>query len=241
MAGELTAVRVLAPHFGDSASVWTNVIGVILAALAGGAWCGGRFAAREGADKLPTRLMIIAGLMFGVVPFAAGPLGSWLLPAELPLDAAMPALVRGSFVATAVLFGLPMFLLGTLAPLLVAGLAQSGVAVGRAAGGISAAGTLGSLAGTFAATHWLVPEYGCRIAMAIAGALLAVAGLLVAARNAARAAAGIAVAVVGLSAAGYGQWLRPAPPGRKLLAEVESRYQFLQVQREQTTGSPDRT
>ena len=31
MAGELTAVRVLAPHFGDSASVWTNVIGVILA------------------------------------------------------------------------------------------------------------------------------------------------------------------------------------------------------------------
>ena len=37
MAAELTAVRLLAPHFGDSAYVWTNVIGVILAAMALGA------------------------------------------------------------------------------------------------------------------------------------------------------------------------------------------------------------
>jgi spermidine synthase len=241
MAGELTAVRVLAPHFGDSASVWTNVIGVILAALAGGAWCGGRLAAREGASKLPTRLMIIAGLMFGIVPFAARPLGGWLLPAELPLDAAMPAIVRGSFVATAVLFGLPMFLLGTLAPLLVAGLAKAGVPVGRAAGGISAAGTLGSLAGTFAATHWLVPEYGCRIAMSIAGALLVLAGLLVAARQAARVTAALALATVSLAVTGHGGPLRSPRPGRELLAEVESRHQFLQVQREHTNGAPART
>ena len=46
MAAELTGVRLLAPHFGDSAYVWTNVIGVILAALACGAWFGGRAAAR---------------------------------------------------------------------------------------------------------------------------------------------------------------------------------------------------
>jgi spermidine synthase len=241
MAGELTAVRVLAPHFGDSASVWTNVIGVILAALAAGAWCGGRLAARDGADKLPTRLMIIAGLMFGIVPFAANPLGSWLLPAELPLDAAMPAIVRGSFVATAVLFGLPMFLLGTLAPMLVAGLTRAGVAVGRAAGGISAAGTLGSLAGTFAATHWLVPQYGCRVAMSIAAALLVLAGLLVATRRAARVTAVFAIASVSLAVTGHGGPLRSPAPGRELLAEVESRYQFLQVQREHTPGSPDRT
>ena len=31
MSVELTAVRAMAPHFGDSAYVWTNVIGVILA------------------------------------------------------------------------------------------------------------------------------------------------------------------------------------------------------------------
>jgi hypothetical protein len=86
-----------------------------------------------------------------------------------------------------------MFLLGTLSPLLVAGLVRGGVPVGRAAGGISAAGTLGSLAGTFAATHWLVPEHGCRIAMSVAGALLVVAGLLVAHGKRARSAAGLAL------------------------------------------------
>ena len=49
MSIELTAVRLLAPHFGDSAVVWTNVIGVILVALAVGAWLGGR---TGGADQV---------------------------------------------------------------------------------------------------------------------------------------------------------------------------------------------
>ena len=40
MALELTAVRLMAPHFGDSAYVWTNVIGVILVAMALGAFLG---------------------------------------------------------------------------------------------------------------------------------------------------------------------------------------------------------
>ena len=50
MAAELTAVRLFAPHFGDSAYVWTNVIGVILAAMAVGAALGGRLGAREAAE-----------------------------------------------------------------------------------------------------------------------------------------------------------------------------------------------
>jgi predicted membrane-bound spermidine synthase len=99
MAAELTAVRLLAPHFGDSAYVWTNVIGVILAALAAGALLGGRLAQRPQAPRTLRRLLVAAGLLLVLVPFLSLPLGAWLLPADLPLDAAMPALVRGSFVA----------------------------------------------------------------------------------------------------------------------------------------------
>ena len=55
MAAELTAVRLLAPHFGDSAYVWTNVIGVILAAMALGATLGGRLCGRDGARRWPAR------------------------------------------------------------------------------------------------------------------------------------------------------------------------------------------
>jgi spermidine synthase len=241
MAAELTAVRLLAPHFGDSAYVWTNVIGIILGALAGGAWIGGRLAARGDAAAWPTRLLSIAGCMLAVAPFVSGRLGGWLLPLDLPLDAAMTAIVRGSFVATAVLFAPPMLLLGAVSPLLVTALVRAHVPVGRAAGGIGAVGTLGSLAGTFAATHWLVPEFGCRIALVLAAALLIGAGLVVAGSARGRAAA----VLLGLLAAGspllHGAHLRAANPGRELLAERESRYQFLQVQRDLGPAGSRRT
>lgn len=240
MAAELTAVRVLAPHFGDSAYVWTNVIGVILAALAAGAWLGGRLAGRSDGHALASVLLAGAGLLVAVVPFAAGPLANWLLPAELPLDAAMPAMVRGSLVATAVLFAPPLLLLGAVSPLLVTDLARGGVAVGRAAGTVSAAATVGSLAGTFAATHWLVPQFGCRAALAIGGASLLAAAAIVATTRS-RAKLGAAVLLAAASGFLHGGPLRPPQPGRELLAERETAIQYLQVQREARADGPART
>lgn len=240
MAAELTAVRVQAPHFGDSAYVWTNVIGVILAALAAGAWLGGRLSGRPSAATALVLLLAGAGALLALAPFVAGPLGGWLLPGELPLDAAMPAIVRGSFVATTLLFAPPLLLIGAIAPLLVTQLANAGVPVGRAAGGVSAAGTLGSLLGTFAATHWLVPSFGCRASLAIAGTVLLAAAALVAASRPRRTVGAVLLLAAG-SAFGHQGPLRPAMPGRVLLAEQETRYQFLQVVREPTGAGPDRT
>lgn len=240
MAAELTAVRVLAPHFGDSAYVWTNVIGVILAALAAGAWFGGGLAGRSDSSSWAAGLLAGAGVLLGIVPFVAGPLASWLLPGELPLDAAMPAMVRGSFVATALLFAPPLLLLGAISPLLVTNLARCGVAVGRAAGTVSAAGTIGSLVGTFAATHWLVPQFGCRAALAVAGTtLLAAAVILVTTRR--RAQLGVGLALLAATGFLHGGPLRAPPAGRELLAERETAIQFLQVQREAPNGEPART
>ena len=121
MGVELTAVRLLAPHFGDSAYVWTNVIGVILLALALGAWVGGRLAERRAGSPLAT-LLAGAALLVALAPLLARPLGDWLVPQELPLDAAMPALVSGSLVATLLLFAPPIWLMGAIAP---------GLSVGR--------------------------------------------------------------------------------------------------------------
>lgn len=231
MAAELAAVRLQAPWFGDSAYVWTNVIGLILGALAAGAALGGRLAAAPRADAYLALLLAIAGSWLVVAPLLAAPLGSFLLPADLPLDAAMPALVRGSLVATTLLFGVPMLLLGAVAPMLVVGLASHGLPVGRAAGRVSCAGTLGSLVGTFASTHWLVPGLGCRWTLVLAGAMLwlALASLWTTRRPLAAAAAALLLAATGWLHSGP---LRPPYPGRELLAERESQYQFLQVQRE---------
>ncbi len=227
MSLELTAVRLLAPHFGDSAYVWTNVIGVILVALAVGAWCGGLLADSGRNRALPVLLLVAAGVTT-LVPFVANPLGGWLLPQELPLDAAFPALVRGSLAATLLLFAPPAFCLGCVSPMLVVRLAAGGAtSVGRAAGLVSAMATAGSLAGTFAATHLLVPYLGSRATVWLSAALIVVCAGLAQGRIRAAAAAllPLACALLPLGA------MRPAPPGAELLAEVESGYQFLQVLR----------
>lgn len=227
MALELTAVRLLAPHFGDSAYVWTNVIGVILVGLALGAWLGGRLAHPEaGRRRLAIALWASAGLA-AVVPLWSGPLGAFLLPQDLPLDAAMPALVRGSFVATALLFAPPVVCIGCVSPLLISSLAAVDGRVGRAAGAVGAASTIGSLFGTFAATHWLVPTFGSRSTVWVSAGILAAAAVSAGWRP--RLAAATGIAFVGAMLGVSGRPMRAPDVGETLLAEVESSYQYLQV------------
>ena len=237
MVVELSAVRLLAPFFGDSAYVWTNVIGVILLALALGAWAGGRFAERSGSAPA-SRLLWLAAIVLCVVPFVGPAVGDWLLPQDLPLDAAMPALVRGSLAASVLLFGPALWLLGAVSPGLVVGAASSGAGIGRAAGAVSAAGTVGSLVGTFLATHWLVPHFGCRAAVWSAAAALALAAFVVRGRSSVLAISGLALASALLPLGP----LRGPLQGQELLAEVESRHQYLRVVRTPAAaGLPART
>ena len=63
MVVELGAVRLLAPWFGASSSVWTNVIGVVLAALAVGYTVGARLATGpRPLSRLSVALMVGAAL-----------------------------------------------------------------------------------------------------------------------------------------------------------------------------------
>lgn len=236
MAVELTAVRLLAPSFGDSAYVWTNVIGVILLALALGAWAGGRLCERPQGAPL-AGLLLVAAALTAFAPLFGPKLGAWLLPQDLPLDAAMPALVRGSLVATCILFGPAVWLLGALSPGLVAAVVRGGIPVGRVAGGISAAATTGSLLGTFAATHWLVPVFGCRATLWVAAMVMVVAAMLL--RFQLRGA--IVAALVGLSLTLQSGPLREVGSGQELIAERETRIQYLQVVRTPDSSSGART
>lgn len=235
MAAELTAVRLLAPHFGDSAYVWTNVIGVILAAMALGATLGGRLCGREGARRWPARLLLSGAVLLAAAPFVSAWSAPSLLGDNLPLDAAMPALIRGSLVVTALVFAPPMLLLAAVSPMLVVLLTRGGVALGRAAGDVAAAGTVGSLLGTFLATHVLVPSLGCRVALVVAASVLVLGALLVAPSRSRRTGAA-ALALIGLTGLAHGGPLRDAPEGVELLAERETAYQLLQVQRQQVEG-----
>ncbi len=178
MVLELAAVRVFAPHFGDSVPVWTNVIGVILLGLALGAWLGGVLADRGfGRKILPILLGAAGGLSF-FVPFLVPRIARWVLPESLPLHLALPVLVEGSLGASLLVFLPPILLLGAVPPVLIRmGSLGDQAHVGRISGTVYSSGTLGSLAGTFLTTHFLIPSFGLSTTFAISGGSLIVVGI----------------------------------------------------------------
>ncbi|MEW6072287.1 MAG: fused MFS/spermidine synthase, partial [Planctomycetota bacterium] len=188
---ELAAVRLLAPWYGTSLVVWTNVIATILLALALGYLAGGRLSRRGSpAVRLGTALALGAAAT-ALLPLLAPRVAGAFLPAGLALEEAAEIVLWGSLAASLVLFLPPAFLLGMVAPLAVEAVqAARGSAAGQAGGAVLGTSTLGSLAGVFATSHLLLPALGLARTFLLAAALLAAAGIatLLLARGGARRA-----------------------------------------------------
>ncbi len=151
MVLELVAGRIIAPYVGVSLYTWTSVIGVVLAGMSLGNYLGGRLADRWASLRLLGLIFLLGGLA-SLAILVTEPLG-------LRLPDAWPIVLRILLFATA-LFFLPSMILGGVSPvvvkLAVRDLARTGSTVGR----ISAAGTLGSIVGTFATGFWLISQFG---------------------------------------------------------------------------------
>jgi hypothetical protein len=236
MIVEMTAVRAIQPFFGSTNFVWTNVIAVVLAALAVGYSLGGRLADRRPSPGLLYAIMASGG---GLLLLCAGlvtPVSRLFLTDGVHLQGVVSVLVRGSLGATLILFAPPILLLGMISPMAIRLLSEGGV--GRAAGRVFAVSTVGSILGTYLPTLWLVPAVGSRGSILIAAAVLigaAAVGLLGFRRF--RGAAVTTVLLVVAIAGGAGGSLEPArgapsfgaSGSSTVLVEVESPYQFLTV------------
>jgi SAM-dependent methyltransferase len=164
---EIAAGRLLAPYVGVSLTVWTSIIGVILAGIALGAWAGGRLADRVGADRLLGPTFVVGGL----AAMASVPVVGVVGEAGLGTDpAAVVLLAALGFVA-------PAAILSAIAPMIVRAslvdLASSGSLVGR----LSAIGTLGAISGTFATGFVLLGLIPTRFLILGTGGLLVAIGL----------------------------------------------------------------
>src|SRR5262245_42163895 len=196
---EMTAPRALAPFFGQSQFVWTNVIGLILLALAAGNYVGGWLADRTASPAWLGALLLAAAALVAGSAFLPGPVARALLPRELPLEAAYPFLFKGSFVATLVCFAPPVFLLGAVPPFLVRCATARIEEIGRRAGGLYAASTMGSILGAFGTSYVLLDRLGTRGSLLLGAALLAISAIpaFIAARKGApaRPLAGVVIAI----------------------------------------------
>jgi len=244
MAIELAAVRLLAPWFGASLAVWTNVIGVILLALSVGYLCGSRLASGPRPARALAWMLAAAALWSAWLPALARPICEWLLPSGLALDQSASLLLWGSLAATLVLFLPPAAFLGTVAPLCTECFQRISKSHAGAAGGVVlCASTLGSLAGSFGTTHWFAPLLGISWtflggALALLASSIAVA---VASRPDRRAfAAGFLWLAAAPALALSRAHRSPPPDGVEVLAEAESRYQSIRVVEDRRWGAPQR-
>lgn len=234
MTVELAAVRALAPWFGTSTAVWTNVIGVVLLALSLGYLVG----ARASRHASPARMLGIAlgsaSVFAALVPVASAPVARWFLPENLGLDEAGTLMRYGSLAASMCLFLPPALALGCVSPLCAEVLerrAQS--SAGRAGGLVLCASTLGSLLGTFGTTYVLVPELGLTRTFVAAAFLLAVLActcfLALRAKNDGPRALVLAFLPVPLVAQFHEAEMPNLRAGTTLLEARESTYQSVRV------------
>ncbi len=230
MAIALSAVRLLAPWFGASSGVWTNVIGVILLALALGYRLGAAFSRGPFPRRSLARVLALAALATAWMPFFARPVAELFLPSGLALDEAAELVLWGSLAAALVLFLPAAFVLGLVGPLAVEVLQRESAGhAGEAGGRVLAASTLGSLCGTFGTTHLFLPVLGLRWTYVAAAAALFLCALAVGRRGTgARVFVLCALGFLGALIAGGAAGPRTSE-GTELLAARESRYQSLRV------------
>ncbi|HEX6025499.1 MAG TPA: fused MFS/spermidine synthase [Solirubrobacter sp.] len=165
LGAEIAAARLVAPAFGASTVVWANTIAIVLVALAGGYWLGGRLADRHPHAPGMARAALLGAGLVALIPLAAIP----LLGVTEDSLAEMP----GSLVALLVLVGPPVLVLGALSPWAIRLRVRAVAAAGDVTGRLYALSTAGGLVGNFIAALALIPLVGTRWTFLLCAALLA--------------------------------------------------------------------
>jgi len=221
MANELCASRLVAPYYGTSSFVWTNIIGVIMVALSAGYFVGGKLADRKPQLGILLKLLMAACGFLSLLPFVVYPIVQWLSSLVETLNSSFSFIFFGSLSAIILLFSPPIVILGMTSPFLIRIVAQTDQ-VGVSAGRIFGISTIGSVVGTFLPVLVLIPSIGTsRTIMLFSSALFVVAALGFAGRTKAL-----------LSVAAIVPFLFPVPDARRTPGKIfatESSYQYIEV------------
>jgi spermidine synthase len=221
MAIELCASRLVAPYFGTSSFVWTNIIGVIMIALAIGYVIGGKLADRKPSLDILLKLLLAACAFLVLLPFGVFSVVRWLSSLIGNLESSFSFIFLGSLSAIALLFSPPIVILGMTSPFLIRIVAQTD-RVGSSAGRIFGISTIGSVVGTFLPVLVLIPAIGtAKTIMIFSAALFVVTAVGFTGKTSAL-----------LSVAAVVPFLFQVPEARHTPGKIystESAYQYIEV------------
>ncbi|RME50722.1 MAG: spermine synthase, partial [Caldilineae bacterium] len=226
---ELSASRLLDPFFGNSILIWANLIGLVLIYLSLGYWLGGRWADRDPRGVTFFQIIAWGAFLVGLIPFFAAPILRWSVAGFATFDA---GILIGSFLGVLILFSLPMTLLGMASPFAIRLAVTDVSGAGRIAGAVYALSTLGSILGTFLPVLVLIPNIGTRrtfLLFSVTLLCIAIGGLFQHSRRTGLLYLGLPVVLAILLLFGSGG---PIKGGKTTLYETESRYNYIQVEKE---------
>ncbi|MBA2389770.1 MAG: fused MFS/spermidine synthase, partial [Geodermatophilaceae bacterium] len=164
---EIVGLRLIAPYIGITLETSSAIIGVALAAIAAGAWTGGRLADETDPRRRLGLLLLAGGALMMLVPPVVSRAGQELSGA----GAGGVLLLAGLavFAPAAVLSAVPPMVV----KLQLASLERTGTVVGR----LSGVGTIGAIAGTLLTGFVLVTLMPSSLILVGTGGLLLLGGL----------------------------------------------------------------
>ena len=169
---EVTAVRILSPHFGSSLFVFSSVLTVILAALSVGYYIGGRLADRQPHHEPLFAIISLSGVAVLISELIA--------VRVLPFSTNILSVFSGPLIFSVLLFFIPAFLLGIVSPFIVKLLTvrTSSEEVGGVVGATFFWGTMGSITGSLLTGFVLVPFFGVTLSVVGTALVLIALGML---------------------------------------------------------------
>ncbi len=162
---EIVAGRLVAPYVGISLESFTAIIGTVLAGIAAGAAFGGQLADRMDPARLIGPTIIVGGVL------------SWFsVPIVRAIGPALNTSAGSSVILVAAAFLLPAAVVSAVSPMIAKLTLGSVEETGTVVGGLSAAGTIGALAGTFLTGFVLVSILSVTVIVFLIGAVLIAIG-----------------------------------------------------------------
>ncbi len=142
MTLELVAARVLSPYVGSSNLIWTTIIGVMLTSMSIGYWLGGKLA-----DKQPNRNRLSNLILLGAIFTSFIPIFETVVVKNFA--SISENLIVIALISSAVIFGVPSFVLAAVSPYAVKLKDKEPEEIGKLSGKISSLSTIGSIVRNF--------------------------------------------------------------------------------------------
>jgi spermidine synthase len=218
MAIEMAVSRLLAPYFGTSLFVWTNILGLIMVALTIGYYIGGRLADKYTNGRLLYQFVLVIGIYLSLVPLLVMPITRLALQGINHYEIAKTALALAGMI---VLLIMPFVALAMVTPYIVRLQSQQVEVLGYTVGKVFTWSNTGSIIGTFVPALLTIPFIGTYKTILLFAALL----MLVSIVGLANWKLLVFPVMAVLSSAFLGQ-IKPTPG---LIFDTESVYNYIQV------------